>query len=517
MSTSFKEMIVVLVIATVIFRFAKPIALRFSAEADFLRRRNVWFALTATAFLSPNFWLFALVAIPLLAWAGRKDSNPVAFYLLLLHVIPSIPVDIPVVWIKALFPLDNYRLLSFCVLIPAAWRLRRSKDVVRIRGLEAMDMLLLAYGVLEVALFVRPDLPGHVLLDDSVTNMLRRTFLFYVDVYVLYFVVSRSCSNRRVIIEAQAAFCLGCALMAALAIFESVKHWLLYADFSAGWNNDPALGFYLFRGAFIRAQASAGHPLALGYLLAVALGFWLYLKSHVTAARVRIAGVLLFWFGLIAAYSRGPWVGAAAIYFAFAALRPRAFPKLFKAAGVAAVLAGAISLTPLGTRIGNVLPFMGGSVDSGSLDYRERLIQRSWQLIQQNPFFGDQFALSKMEDLRQGQGIVDVVNTYVGVALNKGLVGLFIFVAFILMALVKTYRAAKATVRSDLDLALLGFSLVACILGTLVMIENCSFIFGYEKMFYVLAGLSAAFAHLSPSRPVPVYASSASWNPRHLS
>lgn len=517
MSPSFKEMIVILAISAAIFKFAKPIALLFSTEGDFVRRRNVWFALTITAFLSPNFWLFALVAVPLMAWAGRKDANPVAFYLLLLQVIPSIPVDIPVIGIHALFQLDNYRLLSLCVLIPTAWRLWRSKDAARIRGLQTMDLLLLAYGALEIALFVPPDLPGHVLLHDSATNMLRRAFQFFLDVYVLYFVVSRSCSSRRAIVEAQAAFCLACAVMAALAVFESAKHWLLYADFGASWSDNAALGFYLIRGNILRAEASAGHALALGYLLAIALGFWLYLRSHVTATRARITAVLLLWLGLLAAYSRGPWIGAAAIYFVFAALSPRRFTRLFKAAGVAVILAGAIGVTPLGSRIINVLPFMGGSVDSGSIDYRERLAERSWQLIQQNPYFGDQLAITKMEDLRQGQGIIDEVNTYVEVILDKGLVGLSIFVGFILIALVKAYRPTKALVQSDPDLTLLGVSLVACIVGTLIMIENCSFILGYEKMFYVLAGLSAAYAHLTRSgqrRATTHTGGGGSWEPR---
>ena len=73
---SIKAMIVVLALGVMVFRFGKPIALLFSSEPDFNRRRNVWFVLTATAFLSPNFWLFVLIAAPLLLWAGRKDRIP---------------------------------------------------------------------------------------------------------------------------------------------------------------------------------------------------------------------------------------------------------------------------------------------------------------------------------------------------------------------------------------------------------------------------------------------------------
>jgi hypothetical protein len=112
---------------------------------------------------------------------------------------------------------------------------------------------------------------------------------------------------------------------------------------------------------------------------------------------------------------------------------------------------------------------------------------------------GDQFARSKMEDLRQGEGIIDFVNTYMQVTLFYGFVGLSLFVSIILIALSKAYRALKKFAPSDPDLALLGCSLVACMIGTLVMIAASSFIGAYAQMFYVLAGLSAAYANLSLS------------------
>jgi O-antigen ligase len=495
--TSLKAMIVVLAIAIVIFRCAKPISTLFSSERDFLRRRNIWMALTAIYFISPSFWLFALLAVPLLIWGGRRDSNPVAFYLLLLQVIPEIPVNIPVVGINYLFTLDNYRLLSFCVLIPTAWRLRKSRDASRMRGLGVMDALLLATGVLQVALFAHPDLPGHVILPDSFTNVLRRAFIFLVDVYALYYAVSRSCWSRQLIMEAQAAFCLSCALMAAIAVFESVKHWALYVDIAVLWSGDPSLGFYLFRGSVLRSVASAGHPLALGYLLAIACGFWLYLKSYVSSPRPRILVLLVYWSGLFAAYSRGPWLGAVAIYFTSIALGRRAFTQIFKATCVALVIGAALLVSPLGQRIISVLPFMGGYVDSQDVRYRHQLTEKAWELIQQSPFFGDQFAISKMEALRQGQGIIDVVNTYVQVTLDTGLIGLSLFVGFMLVGIARVYRASVKARQTDSEFAGLGVCLISCVVGTLLMIENCSFVLGYQKMFYVLAGFAAAYVHLA--------------------
>jgi O-Antigen ligase len=490
--TNTKGLIVVLIIAALIFGLAKPIALLFSKREDFSRRCSIWFILTATGFLSPSFWLFTLVAIPLLAWGARKDTNPIALYLFLLTVIPAVDIQIPVIGIESLFPLNIYRLLSLFVLIPAVWRLRKSKDAAQMRGWTSMDSLLLAYGVLQIVLFLSIDSP---------TSTVRRAFLFYIDIYIVYYAVSRSCSSLRSIAEAQAAFCLSCALMAVLAAFEAARHWLLYADFSSRWGvNDFLSGFYLFRGSSLRALASTGNTLVLGFLLAVAFGFWLYLQSNVKSKRYRITVVVVYWIGLLATYSRGPWMGAIVIYFCFAAIGPRAMSRLFKASGVAVLAIAAISASPLGERIAQVLPFMGGSVDSGSFQYRRLLASRTWELFQENPLFGDRLVLSKMEDLRQGVGLIDLVNTYAEVVLFYGSVGLALFAATILVGLFKTYRLARKSLQSDPNLALLGASLASCIVGTLLMIGTSSLILGCQKMFYVLAGLAAAYIRLCGSQ-----------------
>ena len=500
MAVSIKALIVILAIAAVVFRLGKPIALIFSNESDFSRRRNVWFVLTIAAFLSPNFWLFVLIAAPLLVWAGRKDTNPIALYLILLHVIPPIPIDIPVVGIKHLFTLDNFRLLSFCVLVPAWWRLRKLKNEPRIRGITAMDFSILAFGLLQLFSYVPPDLPDHTILQDSATNVLRRAFLYFVDIYVLYFVASRSCCNRRVLIDTLAAFCLVSVVMASVGIFESFKGWLLYSNIGERWGEHSVwgspYGVYFFRQGLLRAQASAGHALSLGYLLAIAFGFWLYLGPHLKSRVRRTAVAVLLWVGLVSSQSRTELIGAVGIYFAFAVLGPRAMPRFLRAAGVAALVVGVASCTPFGERIMNSIPYFGESTERASVDYREQLAERSWELIQLHPFLGDPLVKTKMEDLRQGEGIIDFVNTYAEVTLFYGSIGLVVFLAVIVLGLFKDYQVTKESARRDLDYALLGASLVACLLGTLFMIAGTSLINGNEKMFYTLVGIAAAYAYI---------------------
>lgn len=490
-----KALIVVLTIAATIFHLAKPIALRFISGEDFSRRRLVWFVLTAVSFVSPNFWLYTLVAVPMLVWAYRHDSNPIALYLLMLHVIPPVGVIIPILGNNGLFPLDNYRMLALCVLLPAAIRYRKNQEKAAAGRLGAMDVLLLAFGALQVALYTPPDLPHHFVIPDSPTNVLRRAVLFFLDIYLLYFTVSRTCQSRRKMVDAAASFCLACGVMAAISMFEHMRDWLLYVNIASGWTNDPHAGFYLMRGGSVRAQASAGHSIALGYLLAVAFGFWLYLRSHVQSRTHRIGTTVLLWGGLLGTFSRGGWLGAATVYFTFNAVGPRAVSRLVKGTTLAVALAGLVAVSPIGDPILEMLPQAGKPADM----YRHRLAERGWELVLAHPFFGDQFPWPEMDDLRQGEGIIDIVNTYLGVGLNYGLIGLFLFLSFILLGMARAYARARELSHSDPDLALFGTSLTACIVGTLIMIDSSSFILGCEKMFYVLAGLTTAYARLATS------------------
>jgi O-antigen ligase len=480
----------------------------FVKEADFARRRNVWCVLTAAAFLSPNFWIYALIAMPLLLWAGSKDSNPASLYLLLLHVIPPYAIRIPMVGISFLFDADNYLLLSFFLMLPAAVRLVKRKDTDRIRGLQAMDFFLFAYGILTAFLFLHPETAAGVIMQATFTDCLRRVFLFLIGTVVPYFVISRSISDRRAMLDLMATYCLMCAGLAATALFETAKHWLLYGemgDLFASANNDSVVStfsVYLLRGTSLRAMVSTGHPLVLGYLLAIGLGFWLYLQTHMKSNVSRLAVTALFWLGLLAAYSRGPWIGAVCIYCVFTVLKPGASSRFFKAIGFATILTIFVSLTPLKKKIVDVLPFLGGTVDNENLLYRHRLFDRAWQIILENPLFGDQNALLRMQDLRQGQGIIDLVNAYLEILLDNGFVGLFLVLSFIGIAVLKAWSLSRDSRHADPDLSMLGASLVSCIVATLLMMLNGGFGGGSGKMFYVLAALAAAYVYLGRARPV---------------
>lgn len=496
-----KELIVVLGLSIPLFAAAKSTALIFMDEADFRLRRNVWLTLTIVAFLSPNFWLFAAIAAPMMYWAGKRDRNPIALFLMLMNLIPPIGVAIPPILINDMFSLTIFRLLSFCVLIPAALRIRKSREAQQIRGLRVMDAALLGFGALTIVLFVPPDYGGHLILQNSLTNDIRTAFLYIVDIYALFYVASRSCTDQRKLRETMAVFCLACSLLAIIAIFEGTKHWLLYTDINARWGGNGILDQYYMRGDSLRAQASTGEPMSLAFLLVFAFGFWLYLHSRVKDTRVKLAITGLLLLGLLVTFSRGAWMAAVLVYFAYAAFDPRG--RIVRSIAVFVIIGGIVLASPLGDKISSVIPFLGGTTDTDTLTYRERLLDRSWELIKAKPILGDQMALQKMQDLRQGQGIIDVVNAYVGVALFYGFTGLAIFLTFVLTPLARALRRSRQVFKTDPDSALLGASLAAAIVASLLVLADGSLGTGPQQIFYILMGLAGAYAAVTaPRKPV---------------
>jgi O-antigen ligase len=137
-------------------------------------------------------------------------------------------------------------------------------------------------------------------------------------------------------------------------------------------------------------------------------------------------------------------------------------------------------------------------VDAENLTYRVRLLDTFVKLIGEKPFFGayDFMLRPEMQDLRTGEGIIDVVNTYVGIGFSSGLVGLSIFVGLFVTIAVGILRAAGRA-RHDADANLLGQALLATLLGILVMISAVASITVIPVIYWAVAGLGVGYARMA--------------------
>jgi O-antigen ligase len=495
-----KELLVVLVVASAVFKLGKPVALIFMSKADFTRRRNAWLFLTIVAFLSPSFWLYVLFAIPTLIIVGRRDSNPGALYLILLHVTPPITLAMPLAGMSSLFDMNNYLLLSFCVLTPAGVRILKSKQAFPKRETRWIDWSVIGYGLLTAVQYLHSTMPGgEGIYPSTVTDSMRRAFVYLFSIFMPYFVISRSNANRRTLEDSLASYCLSASLLSAIAIFESATSWLLYGEMPGRWGGTSGVE-YLVRGNALRAMASAGHPLNLAALLVIACVFWFYLQTRVPSTRSRILVSVLLWVGVFITYSRGPWIGLAIAYLTYITLRRRAVSTIVKTFIGVALIGGVLSFTPLGDRIISILPFFGGKTDIGSYLYRERLLERSWEIIKEHALFGDPAALLEMKDLRQGEGIIDLVNLYVEVLLSDGFIGLALILGILLIGVLKANALRRQLMQSDAEMALLGAMLMACVLGFLGLMAGDSLRNGNERIYFLLGALVAAYVAVGKDR-----------------
>jgi hypothetical protein len=499
MSAHYKAFIVVIGITMIVFFLAKPFIVEFMTEVDFKRRRNVWLILVTAAFVVPNYWAYVLIAIVTLVVAVKRDPNPAAFYLFLILAIPPFESDIPTLGlINQVFPLNHLRLMSLAVLLPLAISmlpssgppgLQRADPRIR-TGMLASDVLILLYCGLQFALW----LPY-----DTLIASVRRMLLFGIDIILPYFVLSRACYHWRMVREALAAFALAAMILSGIAMFETARHWLLYTTLSEHWGSLGEIQ-YLMRGSSLRAQATGGHSIVLGYALAMAIGFWFALRTSSGSTKWRWLSIAMLIAGLAATLARGPMVGAVVVVLLFQFLGPNASTRALKFAFIAAAIGMLVLVSPWGESVVDRLPFVGSDTE-GSVAYRQQLAEVSWRLVRQNPLFGSLTFMQSMEELRQGEGIIDLVNAYAGIALSFGLVGLGLFGSFFVAAVLSSYLPSRRWMTSDPERSATGRALVACVLGGLLTISTVGLYLSVAYLTWGLAGLAVGYARLARAEP----------------
>jgi O-antigen ligase len=478
-----KALIVVLGIAAAVYALAAPqLAGIATSRRDYWRRATVWFVVTAAAFLAHSYWVFAIIGGALLLFNGRADHHPLAFYCALLFAVPPLGSNISGLGlVNYLFDLNYLRLLSLAVLLPAALRLLATRRQ-RLPPPKLPDLLLGSYLLL---LFIL------TLMAVPFTTALRQGFYLFIDIWLVYYVASRSVRSLEAFREVVAAFVLGATIMAVIAIFEAGRDWLLYSTLESTLDVVWGYGEYMGRGAGgpLRAMASTGHPIVMGYLMVVAIPLLMYLRPSIRSAFIWWLALATLVGALIATLSRGPWLGGVAMAIVVTAIG-RGAAKRFALLGAGVAAASIVALfSEWGRGLVDYLPFIG-NVSSETVDYRQRLLEVSLRILSQSPLFGEPrfYGVAAAQELRQGEGIIDVVNSYLGIAIGSGIVGLSLFVAFFASAIVLVWRSRLAGGRPLTETP--ARALLAALAGILVTIATTSSINIIPPVYLVIAGMA---------------------------
>ncbi|VVN99667.1 O-antigen ligase family protein [Pseudomonas fluorescens] len=489
MPEHFRALIVILVLAGVVFAFARRPAADLIPSSDFTRRRDLWFALTLLAFVSHSFWVYAGITAIILTVARQRERNPMALFFLLLFLIPPAPAQIPGFGLmNYFFALDHIRLLTLCVLLPVFFTLCRRASTLTF-GRSWPDKLLAAYLLLASVLYLR---------ETTLTDTLRQTLYLFIDVFLPYYVASRALKELSDFKDALLGFVLAAMVLALIGLVEFAHHWLLYSALISALGMNWEMSGYLSRGGSLRASVTTGQAIALGYVISVAIGFYLFLRESVRSRLQRRLGALLLAAGLFAPLSRGPWIGAATIIAVFIATGRSAFKRLILLALAGVLALPLLAIVPGGQKVLELLPFIG-TLETENITYRQRLIDNAVIVIQRNPWLGsfDYRNTPEMQSMIQGQGIIDIVNTYIGLALNIGLIGLTLFVGFFATVLLGIRTAMRSFPNKDDEARRLGRALFATLAGILVIIFTVSSITVIPVVYWSVAGLGVAYAQMA--------------------
>jgi len=157
-----------------------------------------------------------------------------------------------------------------------------------------------------------------------------------------------------------------------------------------------------------------------------------------------------------------------------------------------------MSSMPIGKKVIDMLPFIG-KTDTENVDYRVRLLDAAYTVFNRYPFFGSVKYRDELATLgmTQGEGIVDVVNTYLDVVLEYGLIGFTLYLSFFAIVVITIIHTLKKIEDKQSDAHLLGRVLLATQLAILFTITSVSSILVIPVVYWAIAGLSISYESIS--------------------
>lgn len=484
-----QALVVVLTLSVAVFFFARTALVQVVDAKTFSRWRILWVFMTLALFLAHNYWLYVLMVAAYALVVARKEVHVMGVYFLLLFVAPPAGIEVPGMGVvNHLLILTQYRLLALVLLLPAAIALLQRSSTLK-WGRSPVDWMVLAYLVLISLLRFR---------EANLTSGLRDIVTIGIDVLLPYYVASRSLRSLNDFKYALSGFVMGAMVLAALSVVEVVLSWNLYFSvLNALGLNSMEFGGYLYRGSFLRPNVTVGNSIVLGYAVMVALGFFFFLKQFVEPPRLRWLGAGLLLMGVASSLSRGPWVGACFLLVVYLIQGPNAGKNLTITV-LSVVVAGVLlSMFPMGQAVLEMLPFVG-TVDEFNVEYRANLLTNALPVIERNLWLGsvDYLQAPELQVMIQGDGIIDIVNTYVGVVLDAGLVGLFLFVGSFVLALKHVRAATRRAPAHGPEAVVLGRALLATLAAVMLVIYTVSSIFAVAVIYWAVLGVCVAYASL---------------------
>ena len=479
----------IVVIALSIFMFSLLLRL----DIDFIKKselkiwRNYWLMVTTLCFFVGNIWVYIASLSVAIFYAKNSEQDRLPLFFAISCAAPLYSFTIPGFGlINYLITLNYASVLCLLILWPEA---QKSKQLSKSNYpfYSAVVIYFLVISLLDSR-------------ENSFTNSLRLFTTYLLAIFLPFMAISKAVTNVETLKKCLFTLTLCLAPLALVGCFESIKYWKLYSPAIANMLGADSALRYGIRGDSLRASALFSSPIVFGYIMVMGIALTIFCRNYTSQKKLCNLVFCIFLVALYFTKARGPWIGFMVMMILHIWSGPDRFGNFTKFSLGSALTILALSTTSFGEKLISMLPFISSSDshEASTVDYRIRLLEQAGILFRENTLFGlvNYRETPEMEVMRQGQGIIDVVNSYVHIALNYGLIGLGLFLFIFLglfLCLLKTLRKLPPEQK---DLINIGRALYA-ILGAMLFIIFTVSSINYIPIFYwLLAGLSSAYIRL---------------------
>ena len=479
--------IVVFTLSNLVFWLLPKLKVSFIKNVEIKQWRNYWLLITTLCFFITNIWLYAACIAAILGYANHSKVDRLPLFFAISCASPLYSFTIPGFGvINYLIALSFMSLLVLFLLWPEV-RSRKSRPASHY----PFYSIVIAYVIVISLLDTR---------GNTGTNSLRLFVTYFLSILLPYMAISKSIGSVESLKKCLFTLALCLAPLALIGCFESLKYWKLYSSAFVNVLGENSFLRYGVRGNSLRSSALFASPIVFGYMMVIGIGIMLFLQKHSTKSNVVKLIFIIFVAALYLTKARGPWLGAIvmAILYIWSGQNRLGNVSKFTLGSVVSIIA--LSMTSFGEKLISMLPFVGSTEthEASTVDYRIKLLEQAQILFQKNPLFGlaNYRESTEMEVMRQGQGIIDVVNSYIDIVLSYGIVGLGLFLFIFLGLFFTVLKKVRSLPPEQQDLINIGRSLYAILGAVLFIILTVSSI-NYIPIFYwLIAGLCSAYIRL---------------------
>lgn len=439
----------------------------------------IFSALPAIAFLSPSLLLVHLCyffLIPLLARTREEVGLAIVTSLIAMPALQVTPAMAGV----SLFDYSVHTTIALGGLCKLLMTKRRGPGL-RIRD----DIPALAIMALIFFIAVR---------DTTPTHWLRSAIAIAASLALPYYLVRLSITSheslRKLCVWLAGAACM----LSAIVAYEAIASWPLYHALNEKFHIYTGALVIKFRFGLMRAEGPLLEATQMGFVLMVGLGATLASRKAFKSGFHYLLLLAVIGLGLVAPQSRGAWVGAAVVVMTAALYNARRITPGRWMIPVVAAVALAMAASEWLRTTGET---------SETVDYRNRLFERGLEEFWASPWVGSSTGAvsARMQDLVQGEGIIDFVNAYLYFALLTGAVGLFGFALALTAPMLRLWRGRSRFVAAPVERGTAAF-LFSMLAAILVMLLFASFWGQLASLSVLLIGL-ASVARRQPATASP--------------